>query len=87
MAGIKGKTGRRPRLKELEHHEILKLSTDIIKEYLKNPKVPLIEKVPIAANFYAKTIPKDINLGGQEDNIIRAIVNFCDIEDDIEDDA
>ncbi len=61
MAGVKGRSGRKPLLAESTVEEILKVSSDILLRWLQNPEVPDERKVQVVSPLIAKRIPAKLD--------------------------
>lgn len=64
MAGIKGRSGRKPSLNEKSMEEILNLSSEILNRWLSNSEVPDEKKIPIVAQIMVKRIPAKLEHTG-----------------------
>lgn len=60
MAGIKGRSGRRPMLEEIKRHALIKTSYEITQAYLTHKDEPLKEKAQIAVGVVKMDMSKPI---------------------------
>lgn len=65
MAGIKGRSGRKPLLKEYKLEEILETSSDILQRWLSNPEIKDSKKIPVVTQLIAKRIPAKLEHSGE----------------------
>jgi len=61
MAGIKGRSGRKPLLEEKKVEEILRLSSDVLIRWLSNPEIPDDRKIPVASQLVSRRIPTSVD--------------------------
>jgi intein-encoded DNA endonuclease-like protein len=60
MAGKKGRSGRKSHYEEMDAVEIVNLSQKTVRDYLRDPNIPLDKKVLVAKDFAAKAMPTKI---------------------------
>jgi hypothetical protein len=60
MAGVKGKSGRKPLLQEIKRHALINTSYEITQAYLDHKKEPLKEKAQIAVGVVKVDMSKPI---------------------------
>lgn len=65
MAGVKGKSGRRPWDKEVKLKELWDLSVPVLKRALKSNEVNAEKKIEIALYLVGKLTPKQIDHSGK----------------------
>lgn len=68
MAGVKGRSGRRPMLNERVVEDILDVSANILLRWLTNPEVPEERKIPVVATLIAKRVPVKLEHSGLPDS-------------------
>lgn len=73
MAGTKGRSGRKSLRNDGEVKELYGLSMRTVKSFLKS-KASLAARTKVALEIVKKSMPQNINLGGQDDNPVT--VNF-----------
>lgn len=54
MAGIKGRSGRKTKIREVEDGALLKISSHILMSYMANSKTPEKDRVRIALEVFKK---------------------------------
>lgn len=62
MAGVKGKSGRRPMVEEIKRLLLVKSSYEVTQAYLNHPGEPLKEKAQIAVGVVKSDMAKPIVL-------------------------
>ena len=84
MAGVKGRSGRKPLLEEKKVEEILQLSSDVVIRWLSNPEVSDDRKILVASQLVSRRIPTTLDADGlvQETRVI--IVRSNDSSDTAE---
>jgi len=62
MAGVKGRSGRRPEGVNQKRLKIIDKAWDVVMDFISDPKQPKKERVEIAKTIAAKNIPSDVNI-------------------------
>jgi hypothetical protein len=72
MAGVKGRSGRRPLLADSKIEEILQVSHKILVRWLGNKEISDAKKIPVIAQLIGKRVPNkvDAEVLAQEGNKI-----------------
>ena len=65
MAGVKGRSGRKPNFYTVEIDELLKKSNYILNEFLDDRSVSLEKKVKFAIELIKRRIPDKLEMSGE----------------------
>lgn len=72
--GYRPNSGRPTLLNEQIRVHVLEKAWDMIRDYLQDDKEPLKERIKVAEHLAGKSVPQNINLGGQSDNPVDTIL-------------
>jgi hypothetical protein len=79
--GARAGGGRPSLVDEQLRKRVIEKSWDIVEKFYDDPNEDVKDKLKVASYLAGKSVPQDVNLGGQADNPL-SVVNLVTINDD-----
>jgi len=80
MAGVAGKSGRRPASVERRRNKVIDKAWEILERYFENPDISLKDKISVASKIASKNTPQEVD--GIEFNNNQVVVMNDIVKDD-----